>query len=1085
MEPPSKRLRLDASSYDDDDEEENQDELSMTPAQFDAFQDPMYQLDKGRAKAATRLKSTFEDIFAKYGKDFDDKDGDLINFYTDEIEVDNGHLNSLENRKYGATEDSGSSDEEERIPNRKSSGRGDKSRSKSKSIMPANRTKLTRMPHFQSPWNEPPGLDPYRLSSLNFPSPHGAYPPFDFGRSLYGNSPIDPAWQTPDLPIQLPSYQYGSPTAGGGSPFGPFGVHPHHITKRLVSAKSFLLRPASTSSQVHDHLPEDEEVRDEEDDILLGGDKGAEGLQAHSKGPHKTLIPVDSRPVSYQSSQGPTEQLSFHRTGLLEDGSGNEPANMRKEGVQAKTTEFSTVETASALGQPVDKSSQHHQTRKDQNSSSPTHRKRGRPKKSNTPQFAEALNEESKIEPRLLGPNERRIEIILPMMARLFPTETEQAADSVATMINEDPDKPEIEWSVSIDENVETTPFNGSLHTSNSIGDHGDKVFHRSSPALAENLEDTSLKHTAEIFERLKQPESSKPQDSQSEQTQVLIDLSNTDSRPSDKQHLEPACSKTSQELQPPQTGANNITSDTFLVNAQRIEQKAHCEIESNVIASDQWPSPISPILDAHVVEEQVAHNTSLEGIVKTTLVDQHKSKQVPIELLPQAQNLREGSADGTANIADSAMTEAVDTKIAISPGLESSHCENEDVPSDELDDAPAGSIGEETPPAYRHALNNTTTPRYDTQLEDVFVSLEMPNGHETRVLALEQKVGSRSPEHHSPMCATPKSDQYVDQDHPLPTSDISDIGEDQETDAADQLPLTSVLVPEIDALQLDSDHLDAQRSPSLEATELPDQDLSAFPTGSDAYSTSKLVLRLSTVSTYTTQIDARHDFGTGRSPSPELGTPTGPEIVRRVDSGPKGSLTPTTPTRKRGSRIAKPRSSHHRSPSTKRFPLSSLIPNGIDDESDDELSMVGSFSSATSRLHSPFSRASNNASPDLPPLLSTPRKRTRKNGLLAGSPESIRTPNRIIRFNHRQNIPPATDSRTSRNQARRGQSRAVHSSPLARRVAERLLSSPTKRHRATPTMSPGLVASPHGTLRRCGENGFVCERAFCLTCCN
>ncbi|KAJ8121054.1 hypothetical protein ONZ43_g2403 [Nemania bipapillata] len=272
MEPPTKRLRLDPASFSDDDDEENQDELSMTPAQFDALQDPMYQLDKGRARAATRLKSTFEDIFAKYGKDFDEKDGDVINFYTDEVEVDNGHLKSLESRKDDATEESGSSDEEQRILNGKSRSKS-KSKSKlgpkSKSLIPSNRVQLTHASRFQSPWNEPPGLGPYRLSSLAFSSsPHGAYPPFDFGVSPNGNATIDPVWRTPDLPVQLPNYQYTSLAGLGGNPFGSVGNQPHHLAKRLVSAKSFLLRPASTTSKVHD-----DNAEDEEDDILLNRDK--------------------------------------------------------------------------------------------------------------------------------------------------------------------------------------------------------------------------------------------------------------------------------------------------------------------------------------------------------------------------------------------------------------------------------------------------------------------------------------------------------------------------------------------------------------------------------------------------------------------------------------------------------------------------------------------------------------------------------------------------------------------------------------------------------------------------------------------
>src|ERR1700760_4089875 len=89
MERPQKRLRLGQSPFDDGDEDE--DELCQDPAVLEAKQDPNYELNKSRAKAAFRLKSTFEDIFEKYGKDFTGV-GDEIDLRTGEVVVDNGHL---------------------------------------------------------------------------------------------------------------------------------------------------------------------------------------------------------------------------------------------------------------------------------------------------------------------------------------------------------------------------------------------------------------------------------------------------------------------------------------------------------------------------------------------------------------------------------------------------------------------------------------------------------------------------------------------------------------------------------------------------------------------------------------------------------------------------------------------------------------------------------------------------------------------------------------------------------------------------------------------------------------------------------
>ena len=109
MEPPTKRIKL----HDNGVEEENDDELAMTPSQFDAYQDPLYELDKGRAKAATRLKSTFEHIFQKYEKDFTDT-GDEIDLETGEIIINNGHLESMRDGNEDGFRSDGDDDDERR-----------------------------------------------------------------------------------------------------------------------------------------------------------------------------------------------------------------------------------------------------------------------------------------------------------------------------------------------------------------------------------------------------------------------------------------------------------------------------------------------------------------------------------------------------------------------------------------------------------------------------------------------------------------------------------------------------------------------------------------------------------------------------------------------------------------------------------------------------------------------------------------------------------------------------------------------------------------------------------------------------------
>ena len=60
--------------------------------------DPDQELQQKRARLDLKLKSTFESIFEKYGKDFEGV-GDEIDLYTGEILIDNGHLLRMRNER--------------------------------------------------------------------------------------------------------------------------------------------------------------------------------------------------------------------------------------------------------------------------------------------------------------------------------------------------------------------------------------------------------------------------------------------------------------------------------------------------------------------------------------------------------------------------------------------------------------------------------------------------------------------------------------------------------------------------------------------------------------------------------------------------------------------------------------------------------------------------------------------------------------------------------------------------------------------------------------------------------------------------
>lgn len=88
--------------YSDINSEIEEDDFIVDDENDDAFYEPGYdpdqELQQKRARLDYKLKSTFESIFEKYGKNFDGI-GDEIDLYTGEILVDNGHLKAMQDER--------------------------------------------------------------------------------------------------------------------------------------------------------------------------------------------------------------------------------------------------------------------------------------------------------------------------------------------------------------------------------------------------------------------------------------------------------------------------------------------------------------------------------------------------------------------------------------------------------------------------------------------------------------------------------------------------------------------------------------------------------------------------------------------------------------------------------------------------------------------------------------------------------------------------------------------------------------------------------------------------------------------------
>lgn len=230
--------------------EGDEDELFLEPEELNQRRDPAFQLQKGRALAVNKLKSRFEDIFAKYERDFTGI-GDEVDLRTGEVVINNGHLESMtipedsddggqDNDNENENENGHALEEEARILQ----GKANTESSADASLMTVRR----------DPWQVagpswPPlgAANTPRLSSIMFPeeqpfmSPFNSTPPFGMSTPRI----LDPTWEAPELPISSLA-DYSSNTPPGQKRWS---------TTRQVARKS---------------LPVPEDAEAEEEDVLLG-----------------------------------------------------------------------------------------------------------------------------------------------------------------------------------------------------------------------------------------------------------------------------------------------------------------------------------------------------------------------------------------------------------------------------------------------------------------------------------------------------------------------------------------------------------------------------------------------------------------------------------------------------------------------------------------------------------------------------------------------------------------------------------------------------------------------------------------------
>lgn len=245
MDPLPKRRKTEKNGIE---AEEDEDELLLEPEELNQRRDPAFQLQKGRALAVNKLKSRFEDIFAKYEKDFTGI-GDEIDLRTGEVVIDNGHLKSMtipEDSDDGGQDNNDEHENEHALEEeaRILQGRANTESSADASLMTVHRD----LWQVAGPsWPPLGAANTPRLCTTMFPeqqpfmSPFNSTPPFGMSTPRI----LDPAWEAPELPISsLADYSSNA----------PLGQKRRSTTRRVVRKS----------------LPVPEGSEAEEEDVLLG-----------------------------------------------------------------------------------------------------------------------------------------------------------------------------------------------------------------------------------------------------------------------------------------------------------------------------------------------------------------------------------------------------------------------------------------------------------------------------------------------------------------------------------------------------------------------------------------------------------------------------------------------------------------------------------------------------------------------------------------------------------------------------------------------------------------------------------------------
>ncbi|KAI0006511.1 hypothetical protein F4779DRAFT_632922 [Xylariaceae sp. FL0662B] len=1024
MEPPPKRLRLGQAPYDnesDDEDEENQDELAMSPTQFAARQDPNYRFGKSVAKSATRLKSAFESIFEKYEKDFTGV-GDEVDLRTGEVVVDNGHLLSLGEEGNQTRESSISSDEEERILSGKDIA--PTKQSHSKSLVRSNSSTLQTGPG--RPISSSEG--DYRLSSLAFPSNgFGGPSPFMFGASVFGSKIADPVWQSPELPMFIPPFHGNSQV----SPAWQAPGYPMSISSFYGNNTGDPLwqTPELPMPAFHNGFSFGNQMMGYPQPLIHGnGFMPAMGNYANGSfnGPFHHREPkklASSKSLAQRSLPAAISAGDESDEDDILLGKSNQSSELAAAGDAKLSSKLAVVaENARPIAQEDDKQ----ETTATTNYTPDKHRRRrGRPRKPVTSEEPPRPDKEAGRENPISTPTTLNSEVSESVC---IPTNISGVKPLPSTPTVKQSEDVPLKKNQS---NIDTPDEN--VHTQENIESLPDSQQRRSSRARKQIEFYASITWRKQGQQKAGATEASEASDSTA---QIASELPNSPHTRANK------CSKPTKS----RNSANRV--DYHEAGRKEKPRQANVNMEASQVADDATPNgdnhdelpagfrdPNEETTTTHkpISSPPPTDDTSLEP---TNVSGVTQSSRDPDHPLPSKGDIRLNGSPPNSTEANS--RRGLDT---IDPTNESSQAEQ-----NSKDAIHAYQAGGQT----QHSNDNIAG-------DEKAMNGDVSSHEDIRDQILGVSESQQTPEcEPAPNIRQTTTEAPNTQTEPAETDQQSH----RSTQENDSLPKSSTVEKELGHDQITSmpDFEEQEWNPPGSPDLATSQPLQESPKSQELkeqrpIETADLALRL---------LPRRNAEST--KPNPNIDQVRNQDLEKARSAHPNAkSPVPQTPKRRKEPSSSVHRSSDHRSQSAKKYALASLVPDDPDDE--DELSI-------TTPTYSPSSfRAKLSRARGRSPTPSTPGSNAfRRHSLFTGQ---SRTPG-----SHAAG--PATDSRArpKRKYA------AVQSSPLARTAADNLLLATPRRSRRAASPTESLVRTPGGTVRRCGEDGFVCDRDFCFTCC-